>query len=400
MYKRITIISVLAIAISACSSSSELTSKYDDIYYSPQDDIPQVEAHHTIKNNSTSPQLEQVLSRDSVLQAQHGTGVASYDMSNMQLMQSDTTANDNSSYVVNNYFANDDMSYSDRIDRFYRGYYDPFWYDDFYYDPYWSMGYYPWYGAGFGWGLGFGFGWGLSWNWGYGPNWGWGGGYYSGGMGNVTYAPRRSSYGITSRSNYTSRSANAYSSRNGRLNSSSRTNTNRMATAQRTSTSSRTTNSHRATILDTRNNSTRIGASTTRSGASTINAANGINRTNINRTGATNVRSSNTARTYTPSYTQTRTINRASYNNSGRGSNGRLGSSNSNYRTNFTKGATYNRASSGSRFNQSYNRTTPVYRTNSNRSTFRSTSMPSRSSMGSFGGGSRSFGGGARGGRR
>ncbi len=428
MYKRITIISVLAMAISACSSSNELTGRYDDIYYSPQDDIPKV------STSKSSPSKEvQALDGGSTLQGNHvsskssTTGTYAYDMTNMQLVSSDTTmlSDDNeATYVVNNFYGGDDISYSDRINRFYRGYYDPFWYDDYYYSPYyWGMAYDPWYyGGGFGWGIGFG--WGMAWNWGYGswgyPGWGgyypgWGGGYYPGGGyyhggNNVTYAPRRSSYGISSRYNNVGGNAGQYSSRSSRaaVGSTSRTNTSRtsVATNQRaTTTSSRTATTNRATILDTRNSSNRVGVSTTRSGASTINATSGINRSGLERGTSNRVQSSGTARTYTPSYTQSKTVNRANYNNSSRNTYNRSSSQGSNYRSSVTTKAEYNRAPA----NTNMNRATPTYRTNSspsyNRSTptYRPTSTPSRSVGGSFGGaGGGNFGGGMRsgGGRR
>ena len=122
-----------------------------------------------------------------------------YDMSSMQLVDSDTTALNNAdtvNYIINNYYEGDDLDFAYRINRFHRfgyyspysWYYDPFYYDPFYYDPFYSSWYYPgWsFGIGFGWGYPYYSYWGSPWYWG--SSWYYGGGYWG--------YPRITSYNV------------------------------------------------------------------------------------------------------------------------------------------------------------------------------------------------------------
>ncbi len=112
--------------------------------------------------------------------------VQSYNMDSQQLANSDTTAyynDDDVKYVINNYY--DDVDYAYRIGRFYRPFYNPFFYDDWYYgysSPYyygWNMGFGwdPWYSSGWGYPY---YGYYSPFSFGFGGYWGLGyGGYYS-----------------------------------------------------------------------------------------------------------------------------------------------------------------------------------------------------------------------------
>ena len=116
------LIAVLAVTISACSSSNKLSrsgESYDDVYYSSDDDYAQ---------------------RDDG--ASYGAGDAQNTSSNELPVQSTSrTEGDGNTYVTNNYYNEDDYydyAYASRIRRFHTnvslsyGYYDG-WYTNTYF---------------------------------------------------------------------------------------------------------------------------------------------------------------------------------------------------------------------------------------------------------------------------
>lgn len=198
MKTKLPIIAVVAILVSACTTGTYMTKNYDDgIYFTPADQPPVTiasgETNAPVKEKSAivgAPNSsDQSIVMSQMSKNPDGTStvnnyiyqpdkdhqnsdVHAYNMDNQELENSDTTAlyNDDSiKYVINNYYDdNDDIDYAYRIGRFYRPFYNPFFYDD------WNYGFYsPWY-SGY-----YGFNWGIGWDpWYYG---GWGYPYYYGG---------------------------------------------------------------------------------------------------------------------------------------------------------------------------------------------------------------------------
>lgn len=225
MKTKLTIISILAIMASACSTGTHLAKSYDDdIYFSPKDVPPvavateQSSANVRSNNNNTKDRkiVMSQIERDAdgsatvnnyIYQQDKNainSDVQSYDMNGQNLVDSDTTRyynDDDVKTVINNYYDSDDVDYSYRIRRFHNPYYFGSFYDDWYYDGYYS----PWYSGYYGLNWGWNYGWGYydpwySWSWGYPYHYGyyspfafgigyygWGGyygGYYGGGYGN------------------------------------------------------------------------------------------------------------------------------------------------------------------------------------------------------------------------
>jgi len=465
MKAKVTIISALALLLGACTTGNYVTDRYDDIYFTPGDVPPPVivdpvPADQTMRNSTVAPLVTQEPNYDetgSPLYENHvfttnnkSADLQHYDMSGMELVDSDTTLlsnEDTDTYIINNYYEAEDINFAYRINRFHRfgyyspysWYYDPFFYDPYYYDPFY---YDYWYSPGWSFGLSWGWGypyygsyWGNSWYWGSSYYGGWGYPYYAGHYhsypyysDDYRYGHRRANYSTVRNSEYGTRSS--YNTL-GRRTSSSFDTTDRSRVAGVRSSSaissgrSLGTTTKSATIMDRRRDASSNGVSTS-NGRSISTSTDAYNRTNRstqaasqtpvvrqstqNRATSGNASDSryNTTtqkREYTPSYTKPRTVTRSSYNNSSynksgssytKPSSGTQTQQNSNYRSTYNSGTTYQKGSSQS----SGSRTSPSYSTPS-RSSNSSYSTPSRSSgsysspsnsSGSYSGGSRSSG--------
>ncbi len=232
MKATITLISAVALLLGACSTSSNVSSSYvDDIYFSPGDVPPPVALSAQKNADRTSPQstperviLSEVRSNNDnsrtlnnyILDGKDAgtySQAQMYNLDQMELVDTDTTVyyNDNEvKYVINNYFEPDDISFSYRINRFYRPFgYLPF-YNDYYmwdswYYPYsynwhspWSLHYswhspYSWYSPYSSWYSPYYYGrYNNPWGWGGNPYYAWGGyPYYgSGYWGNISVVNR------------------------------------------------------------------------------------------------------------------------------------------------------------------------------------------------------------------
>ena len=190
MKTKLTVISILAILVSACTTGTYMTKAYDDdIYFSPADvppvaivenEAPASEKSARISNNDTRDKkiiLSQMdrnadgtSSVNNYIYQPDNNGNPdnqSYNMDNQELAESDTTAyynDDDVKYVINNYYdENDnDLDFAYRIGRFHNPYYyNPFFYDDWMYSGYYS----PWYSGYYGMGYGLGYNGWLWWLW-------------------------------------------------------------------------------------------------------------------------------------------------------------------------------------------------------------------------------------------
>ena len=167
MKTKLQVIAVVAILVSACTTGTHMTKSYDDdIYFSPTDAPPvavvQKETPAKDKsqntNNYSANNKRIVMSQVNKNQdgsltmnnqiyqpndANQNSDVISYNMNNQDLAESDTTVyynDDEVKYVINNYYDDNDLDYSYRINRFHR----PFFYSPYYDD--WAYGYYsPYY---------------------------------------------------------------------------------------------------------------------------------------------------------------------------------------------------------------------------------------------------------------
>ena len=403
MKSKVTFIPVLALLLSACTTGSYVTDRYDDIYYTPGEAIPTAikqnapsssssasrsSGNPTTINNSYS-QGTQANSKNYIFRSTApNADVAVYNMDDATLNQSDTTRLNNdstSSTVINNYYTTNDFGYADRINFFYRGLYDPFfwnpWDDGYYswgayYNPYWSWnigfgydpymsfygGYYPYYNNWYSWGGGYGYG-----GFGYGGDYG----YYNHPEG-YHYGPRRSMGTAINRGGLTTGTA-------------SRSAVHRTGNIERSS--SIPVRRTGQTILEERRNSISgtSGRTVTRTSLSTQQSEN------ISRSG----------RRYVPSYTKPRTITRSVYNqnSTGSASYGKPSSvrrtGENNYRETYR--STYQRGSSSRVIRNSYRQdepTLPATRTTGRSEIYRSpvqTSSPIQRT-----GGSTRSGGGRR----
>lgn len=181
-----TILTVLALILSACSTSSYVA---DDVYYAPGD---QVRVHNKMARSNDRNAAETLKSAETgnfnAEQYTEPENVSAVSNGDTLSLDSFEYENGDRDVVVNNYYNTD---YASRINRFYGpsvglGYYSPY-YDPFYYDP-WYYGNSMYMGFNMGYGLGLGFGYGYP----YYPSYGYGGcyscypyfspfsGYYSG----------------------------------------------------------------------------------------------------------------------------------------------------------------------------------------------------------------------------
>ena len=461
MKTKLTIISFVALMVSACTTGTRVTKAYeDDIYFSPADvppvaavsDQSQPDARSAKSNNNDTKGNKIVMSQI----GRNGDGTStvnnyiyqqdknnssenlSYDMNNQELVNSDTTRyynDDDVKTVINNYYDSDDVDYAYRIRRFYNPYcYSPFW--DNWYSDYYS----PWYTGYNNWGFGWNYGWGYdpyySWGWGYpyysgyyspfafglgywgwsgyyggyyGGNWGWGGNYYY----NDHNVARRRDTNL-SLPGGAGRNAGSISG----ITSGRRPNT----------IVNGASDLKNATIVNDRRGSTSINgrrlSSTPGREISTQMQQNG-NSGNIRRayepstTGRTYDQSTAIRRNYTPSYNKPRIVNQSNYNSnnysrprtSSTYERSSVRSSSSGYqysepRSSSSMRQTYRSSSSYSTGSSSsgYSSGSSGYsRSSSNYSSSPSYSAPSRSSSsysggGSSGGGSYSGGGSSGGG--
>jgi len=198
MKTKLPVIAIVAILVSACTTGTYMTKTYDDdIYFSPADvppvaivenDVPAMEKSARINNSDAGnkrivmSQMDKNADGTSTLNnyiyqpEEENSDVQSYQMDDQELAESDTTIyfdDDEVKYVINNYYDDNDLDFTYRINRFHR----PFWgsslfFNDWYYgySPYYS-GYYP-YGWDYGWGYN-------SWYGGWGYPYSYYGGFYS-----------------------------------------------------------------------------------------------------------------------------------------------------------------------------------------------------------------------------
>lgn len=184
MKTNLLIIAIVATLVTACTTGTQVTRTYDDdIYFSPKDVPPVSMAQKDAEDASKPDAVNQrivisqkeknadgtVTLNNDIYQRDENADIQVYDLDDQELKSSDTTVyydDDSVKYVINNYYEDEDIDFTYRINRFHRPYfYDPFFYDDWYM----GMGYYPFYSGYYGWGYD---------PW-YSSSWGWGwGGYY------------------------------------------------------------------------------------------------------------------------------------------------------------------------------------------------------------------------------
>jgi len=461
MKTKLTIISVVAILVSACTTGTRLTKAYeDDIYFSPADVPPvavaadQSQTGQRSNNNGTKDnkivmsQIGRNADGSSTVNNyiyQQDRNAAnndnlSYDMNNQELVDSDTTRyynDDDVKTVINNYYDSDDMDYTYRIRRFHNPYYYSPFYDDWYYDGYYSPWYSGYYGGNWGWNYGWGYDPYYSWGWGY-PGyygyyspfafgvgyWGlgsWYGGYYGGyyggsyGWGNGGYY---NNHNIARRRD-TNLSLPSGAGRNagGSISSVS-------AGRRPNSTIGNATDLKNATIINDRRGSTSINGrrSNMTPGREISNPMEqNISAGRIRRayepstTGRTYDQSTAIRRNYTPSYNKPRIVNQSNYNSN---SYSRPRTSATYERSSVRNGSSgyqYSEPRSSSSMRQTY-RSSSSYSTGSSSSGYSSGSSsgysrsssgsnsssgysaPSRSSSSYSGGGGGSYSGGSSGG--
>lgn len=246
-----TLITAAALLLGACSITSSVSTSYvDDIYFSPGD-VPPPIAVASKKSADKTPTgsgterliLSEVRSNSDNSQTLNNyildgkdagryTQAQLYNLDRMELTETDTTIyyNDNEvKYVINNYFEPDEISFSYRINRFYRPFgYTPFYYDYYMWDPWyypyswyspWSIHYswyspYAWYSPYSSWYSPYYYNrFYQPWGWGGHAYYGWGGyPYYGGGYwGNITVI-NRSDYRYGQRRDFNTNAV--YGSRN------------------------------------------------------------------------------------------------------------------------------------------------------------------------------------------
>jgi hypothetical protein len=437
MKTKLTVIGILTILVSACTTGTYMTKAYDDdIYFSPADIPPVaiVNNEATVKERSAQSDNNNAKDKKIILsqidrnadgsasvnnyiyqqdQKNANSDHQSYNMNDQELVNSDTTQyynDDDVKTVINNYYEdnNDDLDFSYRIGRFHNPYYfNPF-YDDWNYGFYspWYSGYYGWnYGWGYdSWYGGFGYpysyygyyspfayglGFGLGGYWGYGGYGGYYNGYYGGG-----YNYHRNNDNVRfGRSSDFSNYAGGGSSTNRTTGSS----VNRSVLSEKSG-SLNQTNSNGATRL-----SRSVSGSTTidtRSGVAGVRREAGTQistqSSTINGSVRRSYEPSTTGRTYnqgqairqsqnyTPSYNRPRVISQSNYNSSSytRPSTTTGSYQRSAVRSSSSNSQTYSQPRSSSSMRQTY-RSSSSYSSGSSSSPSRSSatySSPSRSS--------------------
>jgi hypothetical protein len=402
MKTKLTVISLAAILVTACTTGTRLTKTYDDdIYFSPSDVPPvavvteQAESNAKANNNDTKgrkiimSQVERNADGSATVNnyiyqedKKDDADYLSYNMDNQSLVDSDTARyynDDEVKTVINNYYDSDDLDYAYRIRRFHSPFfYSPF-YDDWYYGYYspWYSGYY---GMNYGWGYGYYDPWYSSWGWGYPYYYGyyspfafglgyWGlggyyGGYYGGYWGgnygggyyaNQRIAPRRDTNTLLPGGSRTSDGFSTFARTSGRPNStigsSSELKSATLVNDRRASTSS-TGRRYNSSNTPGREISTQVQQ----------NGASGATRRALepSATSRTYEQTRATRQNYTPSYTKPRVVTQPNYNS---------GSTYSRQRSTET----YDRSATRSSANNANNYSEP--RSSSNmRQTYRSSS--------------------------
>lgn len=426
MKARLTLLTLAALFIGACTSGTYVTSSYtDDVYFNPGDVPPPISAEEILIEEETAEKSAHRMIISDIERNEEGSQTMNnyifdgseedsdalvYSMDQYDLYESDTTVyynDDDVKYVINNYYDGDDIDYAYRIRRFHRphfydpfywdswyygsSFYDPFYYDPFYYSswysPYYSWGWgHSWYSPYYSWGWGYSpyysswyspyssyYGWGYpysSWYGGYGG--GYGGGWYAD-SDNYRYGQRRSTATNVTRSN----------------DSGGRT------AASGVRTSATTTKSVRDGATSTRtvdNNRRSTSTSGVRQDAGTRPITNGRvvterrrtssdqNIQGVNSNGNTQTRvytrpgTTTTTRTYTRPATKSTTTPRVVTQSSRSGSNYTAPRSTSTYNRTYRTNSTYNRSSSSSSATRSYRAPSTTTKSGS------SYSAPSRSS--------------------
>lgn len=402
MKAKITSLLLTTLLVSGCSTGFFVSSGYDDIYYSPEDEpIVVVTQKIPVASDNYYQAIDNYETEGILLESE----IPVYDT-----IQGEYFEKGDEGVVVNNYYTGSvydsyDYNYSRRIRLFnspfsgvgyYSSFYDPFYWD---YDPFfWGSGFYmdSWsryrmyrrmrlYSPYYSWYSPYDYG-------GYGSYYGGYGSYY-GGYGysqrpvrsnDVYYGHRRagaSNRAIASSSSPIKRSTTGRSDINNR-----RTSANNSAVAgTRRSTDSRSTAS---TYTNNRRTSTDVSGSATLRKVNTTRITprqNEGSNTSVSRRSSRSTvtgRSSTGTQRYYPSYNQTRTVSKPTYNRSSRTYQSRSSSSSSR--------SVYSRPSS-SRSSSSYSAPTRSSRSSYSGSSGRSSSSGFRSS-----GSSRSSSSGSR----
>jgi len=212
MKRNLIIGTIIALIATSCGTSVQMSGRYiDDLYYWPGD-APLMAAEESLPEIGTE---NQPVDEDLLIISEAGTNsdgtktlnnyiyadevpdwytdVQGQNLESLDPAGEDTLvipSEDGETYIVNNYYMDDDFSYSERIRRFHDPYYyDPYWNFSFnwgwgypYYSSYhrWNSWYWdPWYGSSWYWDPWYYDPWYYS--WGYSPyysSWYWGGGYY------------------------------------------------------------------------------------------------------------------------------------------------------------------------------------------------------------------------------
>lgn len=385
MKRKLIIITLVALLASACSINLQPSGSYvDDLYYWPGDVTPALTASDMETLSGKKPQQNKELIVVSELKEnQDGSStlnnyiyaddepdwfgqVQAYNLENLNSESQDTiyfeTEEDETVYI-NNYYVDDEYSYSSRIRRFHNPYYfdnDPYWNLSMswgYYSPYsWNRPYYsgygywdPWYSSWYSpWGYYGGYS-SLYWGYGYYPYYSYYHGYpyyygypyYHNQHNHYTYrdyydGERRSSRPNTTYSGGgTARNvANADNTRGGSpvtvnksLNPDNRRSvgaTNELANSQKSGTVNSQNN--REVLTEKRRSTEGKQTTVTRNAPVTQQAANGApsyrtrtgeNNSPVRTTPGTTVNgATNNNRSYTPSYNTPRSNTRATYNSS------------------------------------------------------------------------------------
>lgn len=409
MKAKITSLLLTTLLVSGCSTGFFVSSGYDDIYYSPEDEPIVVVTRKTpVASDNYYQAIDNYETEGILLESE----IPVYDT-----IQGEYFEKGDEGVVVNNYYTGSvydpyDYNYSRRMRLFhspfagvgyYSSFYDPFYWD---YDPfYWGSGFYmdSWsryrmyrrmrlYSPYYSWYSPFYSNWYSPYDYygGYGSYYGGYGSYY-GSYGysqrpvrsnDVYYGHRRagaSNRAIAGSSSSIKRSATGRSDINSRRTSAN----NSAVTGTRRSTDSRSTPS---TYTNNRRTSTDVSGSATSRKVSTTRITPRQSNTSSRRSSGSTAtsRSSTGTQRYYPSYNKTRTVSKPTYNRSSRTYQNRSSSSSS--RSVYSKPS-----SSGSRSSSSHSAPTRSSRSSYSGSSSRSSSSGYRSS-----GSSRSSSSGSR----
>lgn len=419
MKSRLTILTLAALFLGACTSGTYVTSSYtDDIYFTPGDVPPPIVVEEVLDGGEPAEKSAHRMIISDIQENEKGSQTMNnyifdgteedadalvYSMDQYDLYQSDTTVyynEDDVTYVINNYYDGDEIDFAYRIRRFHRPYfYDPFYWDSWYYDPYfydpyfYSSWYYP--SWSFAWNWGWGYNWYspyYSWGWGYSPyysywsrpysgyyGWGYpyhswyGGGWYADSE-NYRYGQRRSTGTNVYRNNDGGRrtSTSAVRASAGTTKSTREGVTSGVSETGRRAISSSGVRDNGTTRSAT-NSSVITERRRTTTDQSRESVSSGIQTRTYTRPGT----SSTATRTYTRPATKSTTTPRVVTPNRSSGSGYTAPQSTSTYNRTYRSNSTYNRSSSSSSATRTYR--APSTSTKSG-STY---SSPSRSSSSS-----------------